>query len=277
MTDSAAATLGFIGAGQLGEPMVRRLLDTGREVVVFARRDDVRLRLSEVGGVLADSVAEVAARSDVLVSCLFSDGQLRELASGSQGFVANARPGAVFVSHTTGAASTLLAIAEASPKLTVLDAPVSGTADHIRRGELTVLIGGAEEAVNDVTPILAAYADPIIPTGVLGSALNVKLMNNLLFAANAQLATVALQLGSQLDIDPRAFLSALAVCSGGSAASSYIQMLGGAQEFAEGAAPFLAKDVATSIAVASGSGIDLGLLHAVAENGPLPLTGEAAS
>ena len=126
-----------------------------------------------------------------------------------------------------------------------------------------------------MTPILSAYAHPIIPTGAIGSALNIKLMNNLLFAANAQLASVAVRLGEQIGIDSSSLLAALAVCSGGSAASTYIQAIGGVEPFAEGAAPFLAKDVAASVAIADEAGIDLGLLRAVAENGPLALVRKA--
>jgi NAD binding domain of 6-phosphogluconate dehydrogenase len=95
-------TVGFLGAGQLGEPMVERLLGAGRDVVVYARREEVRLRLGAKGAAMADSVADLARRSDILISCLSSDAQLRETGLGARGFITNAKPGAVFVSHTTG-------------------------------------------------------------------------------------------------------------------------------------------------------------------------------
>ena len=63
---------------------------------------DVRDRLASQGAVLADSVADLARHSDIVISCLFSDAQLREIDSAANGFIANAEPGAVFVSHTTG-------------------------------------------------------------------------------------------------------------------------------------------------------------------------------
>lgn len=139
-----ADTVGFIGAGRMGEPMVARLLGAGRRPVVYARREDVCARLSAAGAVLADSVADVASRSDILIGCLFSDAQLRAIGVGPGGFVANAKPGAVFVSHTTGSRSTLTDLAAVCPSApTILDAPVSGAVDHVARGELTVLIGRA--------------------------------------------------------------------------------------------------------------------------------------
>jgi 3-hydroxyisobutyrate dehydrogenase-like beta-hydroxyacid dehydrogenase len=265
-------TIGFLGAGQLGEPMVRRLLGGGHDVVVYARRHDVRSRLSDEGASLADSVADVAERSDILISCLFSDVQLRETGVGPDGFIARARPGTVVVSHTTGTVDTLteLSNSSASPPV-IVDAPVSGTAEHIAEGNLTVLIGGPSDAVDRVTPVLAAYADPIIATGGAGTALAIKLINNVLFAANSQLAAAAVALGKGLGVEPRALLEALAVCSGGSAAASYVSSVGGVEEFATKGAPFLRKDVAAALTAAEQAGADLGYLQRVIEAGPLEL------
>jgi 3-hydroxyisobutyrate dehydrogenase-like beta-hydroxyacid dehydrogenase len=265
-------TIGFLGAGQLGEPMVRRLLGAGHSVLVFARRDDVRARLHGEGAAIADSVADLAAHSDILISCLFSDAQLRETGMGPNGFIANAKPGAVFLSHTTGTLATLTDLSKASSSPPVIvDAPVSGTADHIAEGRLTVLIGGPREAVEWVRPILAAYADPIIGTGELGTALNIKLINNMLFAANAQLVAAAVAVGQQLNVAPDALLQALSVCSGGSNAATYAQRTGGVEAFVSLAAPFLRKDVAAAVSAAELVGAELGFLRSVVETGPLPL------
>jgi 3-hydroxyisobutyrate dehydrogenase-like beta-hydroxyacid dehydrogenase len=264
--------VGFVGAGQLGEPMVLRLLDAGHNVLVHARRDDVRHRLQSRGASLADTVADLAGQSDILISCLFSDHQLRETGLGAAGFVANARPGAIFVSHTTGALSTLTALRDSSPDApAVLDAPVSGTAEDIAAGTLTVLIGGPRKAVEAVTPVLAAYANPIVPAGDLGSALAIKLVNNLLFAANGQLLAAAIDLGRKLGVDSAALLSALQVCSAQSRVAAHAERIGGMDRFAEAAGPFLRKDIAACIAAAADAGADLGLLGSVVERGPMEL------
>lgn len=269
-------TVGFLGAGQLGEPMVARLLRAGHEVLVYARRDESRRRLELKGAATAASVAELARGSDVLISCLFSDEQLRETGLGPDGFIMNAKPGSVFVSHTTGTVATLKAMQDSSAAgPVVLDAPVSGTADDIAEGTLTVLIGGPTDAVEGVTPVLAAYADPVVPTGALGSALAIKLINNLLFAANAQLLAAATQLGDELNVDPGALLAALQVCSGRSGAASHAQRIGGIDRFAERAAPFLRKDVAACGEAAAQAGVELGLLGTVVQTGPLTLASRA--
>jgi 3-hydroxyisobutyrate dehydrogenase-like beta-hydroxyacid dehydrogenase len=265
-------TVGFLGAGQLGEPMVGRLLDAGHDVVVYARREEVRRRLEAKGAAMADSVADLACGSDVLISCLFSDAQLRETGLGAGGFIANATPGAVFVSHTTGTLATLEALRASSPSAPgILDAPVSGTVENIDAGTLTVLIGGASDAVTTVTPILAAYADPVVATGALGSALALKLINNLLFAANAQLLCSATQLGEQLGVEPSVFLSALQVCSARSHAAEQSQRIGGMDRFAELAGPFLRKDIAACREAAAEAGVELGLLGTAVREGPLAL------
>ena len=264
-------TIGFIGAGQMGEPMVLRLLEAGVPVTTYTRRPEVRDRLTSRGARLASSIAELASGSDVLISCLFSDAQLIETGLGPDGFIANFKPGGIFVSHTTGTLTTLESLRDHPSAPTILDAPVSGTADDIAAGNLTVLIGGPTEAVQLVTPVLAAYANPIVPTGELGSALALKLINNVLFTANAQLVAAAIELGASLGVAPDALLAALQVCSAGSRVATHIQQLGGIEPFAEIAGPFLQKDVAACLQAAAQAGADLGLLGDVVATGPLSL------
>ena len=267
-----STTIGFLGAGQLGEPMVLRLLGAGHEVLVYSRREDARHRLQERGAALADSIAGLASESDVLISCLFSDAQLRETGLGPGGFVVNAKPGAVFVSHTTGTVATLEALR--GPGAVILDAPVSGTVDDITAGTLTVLIGGPDDAVADVTPILSSYADPVVPTGALGSALAIKLINNLLFTANAQLLAAAAQLGTRLGVEPDVLLSTLQVCSGVSQAAAHAHRIGGLDRFEELAGPFLRKDVGACRTAAAEADVDLGLLGLAVRDGPMALDQE---
>ncbi|OBG92384.1 6-phosphogluconate dehydrogenase [Mycobacterium sp. E3251] len=264
-------TVGFIGAGQLGEPMVLRLLQAGVPVTTYARRPEVRDRLEARGARLVGSVAELAAGADILISCLFSDAQLMEIGSGPEGFIANAKRGGIFVSHTTGTLTTLKSLRDHPSAPAILDAPVSGTADDIAAGTLTVLIGGPTGAVQTVSPILAAYANPIVPTGELGSALALKLINNLLFAANAQSVAAATELGASMGVAPDALLAALEVCSAGSRVAAHMQQVGGMKPFTELAGSFLRKDVAACLEAAAQAGADLGLLGKVVAKGPLPL------
>jgi 3-hydroxyisobutyrate dehydrogenase-like beta-hydroxyacid dehydrogenase len=265
-------TIGFIGPGRMGEPMVQRLLQAGHQVLTYARRAAVRDRLLGSGAIVASSVAEVGAGSAILISCLFSDDQLRQTALGPKGFIAAASPKCIFVSHTTGTLATLSNLAKAGPPAPViLDAPVSGTAEHIREGKLTVLIGGPQSAVNRVTPVLSAYANPVIATGALGSALKMKLINNVLFSANVQLVAAAVDVAAQLGLDPMATLEAVAHCSGASDALTHTHTAGGVAAFEARITRYLAKDFAAAQAAAGSFGTDLGLLASVVRAGPLEL------
>lgn len=275
---AVADVIGFLGAGQMGEPMVRRLIDAGHEVRLYARREGVRARLGDAGAQLTDSVADLARQVDVLVVCLFSDTQLTELATGPDGFMANAKPGSIVVSHTTGTAGTLDKIRAMYPDgPELVDAPVSGSAEDIAAGKLTVLLGGETETLDRVEAVVSAYADPIIRTGVAGSALNLKLVNNILFAANAQLAAAAVELGDRLGIGSRELLAAIALSSGRSHALASIRQIGGVDGFTELAAPFLRKDVAACADAAADAQVDLGWLGAVVADGPIALVKSRAA
>jgi 3-hydroxyisobutyrate dehydrogenase-like beta-hydroxyacid dehydrogenase len=118
---------------------------------------------------------------------------------------------------------------------------------------------------------LTAYADPVVATGPLGSALAIKLINNLLFAANAQLLATATQLGEQLGVEPDVLLSTLQVCSAGSQVAAHAHRIGGMAEFAERAGPFLRKDIAACREAAAEAGVELGLLGTAVREGPLAL------
>ncbi|MGX9787768.1 NAD(P)-dependent oxidoreductase [Mycobacterium sp. MMS18-G62] len=264
--------IGFLGAGQMGEPMVHRLLKAGHAVTVLARRDEVRIRLREAGATVVESVVDAVRGRPFIVSCLFSDAQLRELALGSAGLLAHAPPGAVFISHTTGTVGTLRELASIGHALTVLDAPVSGTAEDIENGRLTVLIGGPSDAVQPAASIVGAYASTVVPTGELGTALNLKLVNNVLFAANAQLLGAAVEVAEGLDIDGDDFLQALAACSADSKVAGYVRGIGGMANFAEAAGRFLRKDVDAALSAAQEAGTNLGLLQDIIRRGPLSLT-----
>ena len=258
----------------MGEPMVERLLTAGHSVTVFARRAEVRERLAALGAVVVDEAGDAAATADVFLSCLFSDQQLAEI---GPGVVDALPPGAVFASHTTGSVSLLRDLADqgSARGVHVVDAPVSGTDVDIRAGRLTVLLGGPDRAVEAVVGAVVAYAEPVLRTGGLGSALAVKLVNNLLFAAQVQTASAAVQLARRLGVAQDALVEALGHSSGGSAA---LRHMGSAdpEQFGARIREFLVKDVAACEAAASDLGVEPGFLLDVVRRGPLPLAPDHA-
>ncbi|WP_017936747.1 NAD(P)-dependent oxidoreductase [Nocardioides sp. Iso805N] len=264
------ADIGFVGPGQLGLPMVERLLGSGHALTVHARRPDVRQQLEDLGATSTDDLTTVARDSDVVIVCVFSDDQLREV---GPALIAAMSSGSTLVSHVTGTVALIrsLAASGAERRVSVVDAPVSGTADDIRNGRLTVLLGGDEEPRDRVAGIVSAYADSVLPAGGLGTALATKLINNLLFSANVQLVAEAVRLGRDLGIESTTLLTALAHSSGGSYASTAAAQHESMEIFGTQIGRFLAKDVAACKAQAADLGVDPGLLTTVVADGPLAL------
>jgi 3-hydroxyisobutyrate dehydrogenase-like beta-hydroxyacid dehydrogenase len=254
-----ANTVGIIGVGQMGRPIVDRLLAAGTHVVFFARRADVVTGVTAAGGEALPSVADVAAAADVLIVCMFSDAQVREVIVDT-GAIGALRAGAVLVNHVTGSSTLAREIAASLPDgVGYLDAPMSGSADDISQGHLTLLVGGAADHLESVRPVLATYADPILHVGGIGDAQIVKLVNNVAFTVNLRMAGHVTELGEALGVDRAALVAAMHHCSG----QSYALDILAHRPFTEtgmGAGPYLRKDVAAARDAAAELGVGLGPL-----------------
>ena len=256
--------IGFIGVGHMGRPMVERLIGAGWPIEVYVRRPHVRAELSASGIALADSAAELAARADLIVLCLFSDAQVAAVMHDG-GVLGAMRPGSVLVSHVTGSPELSKALQAAAPAgVHVLDVAISGTEDHIRAGQLTLLVGGDPATVQRVRPALQAYGNPILEVGGLGDGQRIKLINNLLFTVHLRTAVAAATLGTEMGVAPAELARIVAQCSGDSFALQMFQHID--PTVMEAAAkPYLVKDVGVIREVASSLGIHLGLLGELAE------------
>lgn len=264
-----SSRIGFVGAGRMGLAMVERLAAAGHDLMVYVRRPETRAALEQLGVGHTSELREAAAGADVLLICVFNDEQLTEIAEPLAGALPT---GAVLASHVTGRESTLRTIAGRFPGVDVVDAPVSGGPVEIQAGRLTVLLGGPPSARTRAAAVVSAYAEPVIETGELGTAMAVKLVNNLLFAANAQLAAEAVRLGEALGLAPEPLLAALNQMSGSSQAMRRAAEGASMAAFAPRIAPYLRKDVAICLEQAAERGVDPGLLSDVARRGPLALT-----
>jgi 3-hydroxyisobutyrate dehydrogenase-like beta-hydroxyacid dehydrogenase len=263
------SSVGFLGAGRIGAPMVRMLVHAGYPVTFFARRQSVIDGLQESGASAADRVEDLAA-ADIVISCLYDDTQLGEV---GPALVSRMKAGAIFVSHTTGKPSTLRHIAAlASARgVFVLDAGFSGTAEMVMAGQLTVMVGGDVPGTEPAIEAIRSYAATVVRTGELGSGMKIKVLNNLLFAGICQLTLSAIQAGRAMGLDERIVLEVLAASSGGSTAVNYIMARDSAAVFAERVAPFLQKDVAYARVVAAETQADISTLRAAASAGPLAI------
>ncbi len=265
--------IGFIGAGRIGAPMAQALAARGAQVSVCARRAPVRDQLAAQGCRAVADITDLGHDNDLVISCVFSDGQFESIADQLAAILA---PGSVFASHTTGSPATLQGFARRlageGKGAQVVDAPFSGTPDDIRAATLTVMLGGAKDGIDRVEEAVRAYAGTVIRTGDLGSALVLKLVNNIVFAANVQLGLEVARLAEQAGITMSSVYEVFAACSGGTRAIGVMEQFSSPQAYADQVRPFMVKDVAACEQVAAQLGIDLGLLGYVAGHGRLDVS-----
>jgi 3-hydroxyisobutyrate dehydrogenase len=258
--------VGFVGAGRMGAPMVRRLVEAGHEVRALGRTAEKCRAVSELGAQPVTDLAEVGDGAEVVVVCVFTDEQVRQVCLHSE-LPSAMPPGGVLVIHTTGSPDTALTIASQSPHIEVVDAPVSGGPHNIAAGEVTLFVGGSDEAVARVQPVLASYGKPVIHVGSIGAGQGVKLINNTLFAAQIGLLREAVALGNRLGVDEAKLLASVPHGSGASRVGDYIAARGSVAAFVETTGEFIGKDVATVRKIAAELGTNLGLFDDVINAG----------
>jgi 2-hydroxy-3-oxopropionate reductase len=246
----------------MGRPMVGRLVDAGHQVRALGRSDEKRSAIVELGADPVGEITAVCAGAEVVAVCVFTDEQVRQICL-ADGLVAAMPAGSTLVLHTTGSPRTAEAIAErATPRgVRVVDAPVSGGPHNATAGALTLFVGGADDAVAAVRPVLSSYGDPILHVGPLGAGQKLKLVNNALFAAQIGLLSNAVELAARLGVPESALLTAL---PHGSAASRVLDIVaagGSVSSFIQTAGEFVAKDVAVVRHIATELGCDLGSLE----------------
>jgi len=168
----AVQRVGIIGIGEMGTPMVERMLAAGYEVGFYARRPDAGLALEQHGARRVPSARTLAEDSDVVIVCVFTDEQVAGVCLGHDGVLAHMRPGAVLINHTTGSPDTAMELdaAASSRGVHFLDAALSGAPAQISVGDLTLLIGGDEAVLAGVLPVLASICAPGITTAAHGAA-----------------------------------------------------------------------------------------------------------
>jgi 2-hydroxy-3-oxopropionate reductase len=247
--------------------MVVRLVDAGHDVAVLGRSAEKRSAIPQLGANAVADLAELTAQADAVVVCVFTEEQVRQICldPSDSGLLATMSPGSALVVHTTGSPRTIetIAVRAAPHDVDVVDAAVSGGPHNAAAGALTLFVGGADEVVARVRPVLGCYGDPVLHVGPLGAGQKVKLVNNALFAAHIGLLSGAVELGAQLGVPESTLLTAL---RHGSAASRVLDIVaagGSVASFVDTAGEFVGKDIAVVRSIAAELGSDLGVLDDV--------------
>ncbi len=242
--------------------MVARLVEAGHDVRALGRTAEKRRDLEQLGAGTVSEAVEAGAQADVVVLCVFSDEQARQVCLDSA-LLTTMPPGSALVVHTTASPKTIEAIAARAGDVDVVDAAVSGGPHDIAAGRLTLFVGGTAEAVARLQPVLGCYSDPVLHVGPCGAGQKVKLVNNALFAGHIGLLVESIRLAERLGVPESTLLAALAHGSATSRVLSLVAAGGSVASFIEVAGEFVGKDVAVVRSIAEELGSDLGVLDDV--------------
>ncbi|MDZ4763496.1 MAG: NAD(P)-dependent oxidoreductase [Chloroflexota bacterium] len=214
MTES----VGFIGLGIMGAGMTRNLLKNGFAVTVWNRSADKIAPLVEAGAVAASSPADVAANSDIVITCVSDTPDVEQVILGDNGVIHSVRPNALIIDMSTisPAATRALAARLRERGASMLDAPVSGGSEGAARGTLSIMVGGEAAAFERALPVFQAMGKTITHVGAQGDGQMVKLVNQILVVVNMLAVSEALLLAEAGGLDLEKTLNAVA---GGAAGS----------------------------------------------------------
>jgi 3-hydroxyisobutyrate dehydrogenase-like beta-hydroxyacid dehydrogenase len=203
--------LGFIGIGNMGSRMARRLLDHGYQLVAYNRSREAAEALVKYGATVAESIAELASKADVILSSLTNDDAVKSVYADPGGVFAHVRRGSAVIEMSTVLPATSRQLYELSREAGVkfLDSPVSGSTPSAEAGTLTVFCGGDEELFQAAQPIFSAIAGQSFYLGDNGSGTAMKLVANTLLGVGMQAIAESVALGQKEGLDRHRLLEVL--------------------------------------------------------------------
>lgn len=195
--------LGYIGLGNMGAPMAKRLVEWPGGVTIFDLRTEAMTPLAEAGAGVAGSVAEVGANADIISITVLDDAQVRQVVAE---LVPTAKPGTVIAIHSTIADTTAAELAgELKPQgIHVVDAPVSGGAGAAEKGQLATMVGADRAVYEQIKPAFKQWASLVIHAGEPGAGTRMKLARNMLTFTAYAAAGEAMKLAEAAGLDLQA-------------------------------------------------------------------------
>ena len=261
--------IGFIGLGNMGAPMARRLVDAGYELVVTDAVPEAVERFAAGSKCeRAASPESIGERCRVVITMLPNGQIVREVLLGANGLAPRLAPGSVAIdmSSSSPIGTRELSADLATIGIALVDAPVSGGVKKAADGMLAIMVGGEAEPVTRVRPILEAMGK-VFATGPSGSGHAMKALNNFLSAANLAVTAEAVIAGQRFGLDPATMISILNASTG--------RNTGTDSKFPNNVLPrtfnsgfalgLMAKDLRLALEVARSSGAPAGLLEKTAQ------------
>jgi 3-hydroxyisobutyrate dehydrogenase len=212
-----AQSVGFIGVGNMGWPMAACLVKAGFSVNVNdSRRDTANNFVQQIGGFAPDTLAELAAASDVIVTMLPTSAIVEHvLGGGDDNLFAGMKPGTIIIEMSSGVPSVTQRLAEQVASLggTLIDAPVSGGVPRAKTGQLAIMVGGDGTTIDQAMPVLSAMGS-VLRTGAVGSGQAMKALNNLVSTGGFLIGIEALLIGQRFGLDPGVMTDVLNAATG---------------------------------------------------------------
>jgi 2-hydroxy-3-oxopropionate reductase len=205
------ATVGFVGLGIMGRPMLKNLLKAGHTVIAYGRNAEKLDACVKDGAQRGASNSDVGARAEIVITMLPDGPEVEEVVLGASGILAGAKPGLLFIdmSSINPLVSQKIAAACAAKGVEFVDAPVSGGEPKAIEGTLAIMAGGKEEVFQKAEPILKCMGSSVTLTGPVGAGNTTKLANQIMVACNIAAMGEALTLAARCGLNPEVVVNAV--------------------------------------------------------------------
>jgi 3-hydroxyisobutyrate dehydrogenase-like beta-hydroxyacid dehydrogenase len=264
VTTGDLPTVGFIGLGQMGAPMVRNLIKAGYRPVIHNRSRAIVETVASEGADPAGSAREVAERVEIVLTCVGYPADVERVYLGDGGAedaaIHGARAGQVFCDLSTVGPDTHQKIAAklAEKGVGYLDAPISGGTTGAEAGTLTIMVGGEQAHFERVRPLLEIMGQNIHLVGPTGAGATIKLVNQMMNYVNVCGAIEGLILATKAGIDPGLAHEILRTSSGTSRSLDAVAQTAFSRNFEPGfQADLMYKDVSLAVALGRALGVRL--------------------
>ena len=258
--------IGFIGLGNMGGPMSRRLVEAGHQVTVFDTRKDAMEALTKIGATAARSVSDVADRVETVMTSLPSLDIGFKVAAGDEGLIRGNRIKRYVDLSTTGSRAAIKTAEVMKQRgIVQIDCPVSGGVGGAEKGTLAVMASGPKEDVEAIRPALEIFGKVFYCGDKPGMAQSMKLANNFLSACGLAASCEAIAMGTKAGLDPALMVDVINAGSGMNTSTTQKfprSVLPGTFDYGFGMA-LMVKDVRLFLAEAEDFGIPVEVAKAV--------------
>jgi 3-hydroxyisobutyrate dehydrogenase-like beta-hydroxyacid dehydrogenase len=213
-------SIGFVGVGRMGAPMVRRLLAAGFDLTIYDKSDDAIAPLVELGAKRAASPAEVASTAEIVLASLPTPPIVQSVALGQNGIIEGTKI-KIFIDVSTTGATVAARVAEGldAKGITAVDSPVSGGITGAEKGTLAVMVSCPDETYPQVEPVLKHIGKLFFVGRRPGQGQTMKLLNNLLSGTAMAISSEALVMGVKAGLDPQQIVDVINAGSGRNSAT----------------------------------------------------------